>query len=257
MKIAVITRKKLQIGIGAIALFGVIGMAFFVMGRTAPTVTYPERKLPIYGVNTEEKKIALTFDCAWENSDTQILLDLLGQNEVKATFFTTGDWCERFPDDVKSLAAAGHAIENHSYKHPHVASISEEKLIEDTRKCDEIIESLTGKAPVLYRAPYGEYSDEMLTVFEETLGHKVIQWDVDSRDWQKREAAAMVESVTKNVQPGSILLFHNDIQNTPDALRQIIPTLKGEGYEFVLVTDLILTEGYTLDHEGRQTKSNS
>lgn len=83
------------------------------------------------------------------------------------------------------------------------------------------------------------------------------EWDVDSRDWQKREAADMVTDVSQKVRPGSILLFHNDTPNTPAALRQLIPMLKGEGYEFVLVKDLVFTEGYRLDHEGRQVREET
>lgn len=213
-----------------------------------------EKKLPIYAVNTDKPEIALTFDCAWENSDTDILIDLLDEYGVKATFFTTGDWCERYPDDVKKLFAKGHAIENHSYNHPHVASIEREKLIEDTKKCDEIIESLTGVKPTLYRAPYGEYSNRMLSVFENDLKHFVIQWDCDSVDWKGREADEMAASIIKRAKNGSILLFHNDTPNTPDALKIIIPELSRQGYKFVLVNELIYRDNFALDHEGRQTK---
>ncbi len=212
-------------------------------------------KRPIYGVVTEEKKIALTFDCAWENSDTQILLDLLKMNQVPATFFVTGDWCDRYPEDVRAFAEAGHRVENHSDRHPHVASIPAEKLVADTRSCDEKITQLTGRVPCYYRAPYGEFSDAMLTTFEQELGHQVIQWDADSRDWQGRGSGEMIDSLKKLVRPGSILLFHNDTENTPAALRRLIPELKGEGYEFVLIEDLVLKENYMLDHEGRQVKS--
>lgn len=211
-----------------------------------------QRRLPVYCVQAEEKKVALTFDCAWENSDTEVLIRLLAENEVKATVFTTGDWCERYPEDAKSFAAAGHDLQNHSYAHPHVAKISREKLREDTKKCEELLTSLTGEKPFLYRAPYGEYDDEMLALLEDELEYRVIQWDVDSRDWQGREASEMVESVASAVTPGSILLFHTDTKNTPAALRQLLPRLKGEGYEFVLVKDLILREGGRIDHTGRQ-----
>lgn len=255
MKSVLVTRRKLRYALYAVLLIvGVLLLSFFLHSQSAETGAKPGKKLPIYGVKTEEKKIALTFDCAWEASDTDVLLSLLEQNDVKATLFATGDWCDRHPEDVKAFSAAGHDIQNHSYAHPHVASISEEKLIEDTKKCDEVIEQLTGKKPTLYRAPYGEYSDAMLTVFEEKLGHQVIQWGCDSVDWRGREAADMVETVLKKVRPGGILLFHNDTKNTPAALRQLLPELKGQGYEFVLVRDLVYPDGYTLDHEGLQVK---
>ncbi|MFZ2539146.1 MAG: polysaccharide deacetylase family protein [Oscillospiraceae bacterium] len=253
MNIFIVTKKQLGMFLLVMVFISTAVVASFAMNKVDFTATIP-KKLPIYAVNTEEKKIALTLDCAWENSDTQTLIELFEKNSIKATFFMTGDFCERYPDDVKLIYAKGHAIENHSYNHPHVASISAEKLLEDTNKCDEIIMNLTGKKPTLYRAPYGEYSNSMLDTFEKSLQHKVIQWDVDSIDWKGREAPEMVETVIKKVKNGSIILFHNDTKNTPQALEQIIPQLKGEGYEFVLVNDLIYQDNFRLDHEGRQVK---
>lgn len=256
MKVMVLTRRIMGYSLGGLLAMIAISAVFLWTFKTSPVSSQLQKRLPIYGVNTEEKLVALTFDCAWENSDTEILLKLLEQNEVKATFFTTGDWCERYPEDVKRLSGAGHAVENHSYGHPHVASIPAEKLIADTEKCDAIIEQLTGVKPMLYRAPYGEYSDSMLQVIEDQLGKKTIQWDCDSRDWQKRESADMVQTIQNKVRSGSILLFHNDTKNTPAALRQLIPLLKGQGYQFVLVKDLISFDAVSLDHEGRQILSN-
>lgn len=236
---------------------------FLIIGATAlglqkingiTEASAKERRLPIYGVCTDEKVVALSFDCAWENSDTDILIEILTQNEVPATFFVTGDWCERYPEDVKKFFDSGNAVENHSYSHPHPTKIPREKLVEDTVKCNEIIEKITGKCPTLYRAPYGEYDNFVVGTIEDELGLCFIQWDLDSRDWQKRESYDMVKTVREKIRGGSILLFHNDTKNTPAALRQIIPLLKGEGYRFVLISDMIYKDNYVLDNEGRQKK---
>lgn len=243
----------------ALIMFFVVGITALLLTKvnTAAETSAERKRLPIYGVNTDEKTVALSFDCAWENSDTDILLEILRQNEVPATFFVTGDWCERYPLDVKKFYGAGHAVENHSYNHPHPNKLSREGLIEDTVKCNEIIESLTGEAPTLYRAPYGEYNNSVIETVEDELGLKVIQWDLDSRDWQKRSSEEMVRDIRDNIREGTILLFHNDTKNTPNTLRQIIPVLKGEGYEFMLISDMIYKENYTLDNEGRQRKTES
>lgn len=228
-----------------------LGAPLFKKTRVQKTAA-SARRLPVYSVASDEPEIALTFDCAWENSDTTELLALLSEYNVKATFFTTGDWCRRYPEDVKRIFSAGHAVENHSDQHPHVASIDAQKLEADTRACSETIASLTGIAPRYYRAPYGEYSDAMLAVVEDTVGLQTIQWDVDSRDWQKRSAEEMASSVIGSVQNGSILLFHNDTPNTPQALRSIIPVLQEKGYVFVLLPDLVAPAGTPIDHTGRQ-----
>lgn len=228
-----------------------LGAPLFKKTRVQKTAA-SARRLPVYSVASDEPEIALTFDCAWENSDTTELLALLSEYNVKATFFTTGDWCRRYPEDVKRIFSAGHAVENHSDQHPHVASIDAQKLEADTRACSETIASLTGTAPRYYRAPYGEYSDTMLAVVEDMVGLQTIQWDVDSRDWQKRSAEEMASSVIGSVQNGSILLFHNDTPNTPQALRSIIPVLQEKGYVFVLLPELVAPAGTPIDHTGRQ-----
>lgn len=256
MKILVFNIKQFSYGILVLALvssivYNIVGIKDNLHLEVSKNIV-EEQLLPIYGVSTSEKKIALTFDCAWENSDTEQLIDILNSFDIKATFFVTGDWCSRYPNDVKLFFDEGHAIENHSYSHPHVASIASDRLIADTRACDDIITAITGVAPTLYRAPYGEFSDSMLQVFDTVLSHKVIQWTADSRDWQGREAIDMAHTVISNITPGGIILFHNDTINTPQALEIIIPQLQDEGYEFVLVSDLILWEDYEINHLGLQ-----
>lgn len=243
-----VIRKRLLLLTGILVCACVTAVCCFQ--GVAPVSATP-RLLPIYGVNTTEQTLALTFDCAWENSDTDRLLTLLGQYGVPATFFTTGDWCDRYPEDVKRLFAAGHAIENHSYAHPHPNKLSPDELVADTQRCDQVIVALTGKSPTLYRLPYGEYNNTVMATFRDRLPHRVIQWDVDSRDWQKRSAEEMARDVIAKVRPGSILLFHNDTENTPEALELILPALQAQGYTFTLVEDMLL-EIFTLDHAGRQ-----
>lgn len=257
MKIFVVSAKRLLLGtsVCAVALSLVVG-ASFLFSKAAPASSTPTT-LPVYCVKTADKKIALTFDAAWGNSDTDQLISILKKHKAKATFFTTGEWVDKYPDDVKKLFAAGHDIQNHSDKHPHVAKIEETQLIEDTKACDDKIEKLTGKRPTLYRAPYGEYDNEMMAVFGSKLSHQVVQWNVDSRDWKRPSVEKMVSSVTKAVVPGSILLFHNDLPNTPTALDGILTKLDQEGYQYVLVSELILKENYTIDNNGMQIPINS
>lgn len=255
MKSHVISRRTSKIlFLGIILILITIVSLVFCKTVVTPTSGNANKKLPIYYVDIKEKKIAITFDCAWENSNTQALLDLLAANKAKATFFATGDFCERYPQDIKMLNKAGHAIQNHSNKHPHVKDISKEALIKDTTECDKIIESITGKKPTLYRAPYGEYSNSMLAVFETDLTHKVIQWNVDSVDWKRPTPEAINERILKKVKPGSILLFHNDLDNTTQALTTLLPTLREQGYQFVLVEELIYKDNYILDFEGKQVE---
>ncbi len=210
------------------------------------------RRLPVYSVETEEKVVALTFDAAWGNSDTDALMEVLGKNEVKATFFVTGDWCDRCGEDVKKLSAAGHAIENHSDAHPHPVQITQKQLIDDTNACTEKIVTLTGVSPKLYRAPYGEYNTSVIEAVEDELGLLAVQWDADSMDWKRIGAEASAQNALSKVQNGSILLFHNDLETTAQAVDTVICRLKASGYRFVLVRDMVYTKDYTIDVAGRQ-----
>lgn len=137
--------------------------------------------IPIYSVDRGDNKIAVTFDVAWENSNTDELIEILDEYDAEATFFVTGDWCDRYPDDVRKFHNAGHEIQNHSDQHPHVQGINVNDLIEDTNEAARKIQMLTGETPTLYRAPYGEYDDAMMTTLE-GMGYKVIQWDVEPFD---------------------------------------------------------------------------
>ncbi len=209
------------------------------------------KMLPIYSVDRGDNKVAITFDVAWENSNTDELIEILNEYDAEATFFVTGDWCDRYPDDVRRFHDAGHEIQNHSDQHPHVEGINVNELIADTNEASRKIEMLTGEAPNLYRAPYGEYDDSMMTTLE-GMGYKIIQWDVDSIDWQEPTPDEIVKRVMAKTESGSILLFHNDLENTTEALPQILEQLSSKGYEFVSATDLIYHENYTINAEGRQ-----
>lgn len=224
-------------------------------GVEAITASTNQRKLPIYCVETAQKEIALTFDAAWGNSDTDILLDILKKHDAKATFFFTGEWVSKYPDDVRKIYAAGHAVANHSNAHEHIEGKTSEELRTDIIACNEKIKAVTGQQPTLYRGPYGEYNNTLLTEVE-NLKMFAIQWDIDSRDWQKKTVQQMISNVTENAKNGSILLFHNDLENTPAAVDKILEILIKEGYSFVTADELIYKENYWLDSAGCQHLAN-
>lgn len=251
MKAVTFTKKQLKRA-AAVAAFGVAAAAAAItLVATSVGSRAEKRLLPIYSTECADKKIAVTFDVAWENSNTDELISILKDNDAKATFFVTGDWCDRCPEDVKKLYDAGHAIENHSDQHPHVLGANVNELIADTRECSRKIKMLTGEEPTLYRAPYGEFDDSLITTLD-GMGMKVIQWDVDSVDWKKPSAAEIKKKVLKSTKPGSILLFHNDLENTTEALPEILSELKSQGYKFVTVNELIYKDNYTIDANGTQ-----
>ena len=237
------------------ACAGAVLSAAILLAATMPaavSASATERQLPIYCVDRGQKVCAISFDAAWGDASTQGLVDILNQYDVKATFFVIGDWAEQYPEDVKMLHENGMEIMNHSSAHGHMNQMSSEEIIADVEKCNDQIETLTGERPTLFRCPYGEYDDHVISAVR-SIGMEPIQWDVDSLDWKDISAEEIYQRVTSKVQPGSIILFHRNAGlNTPEALPDILEYLIGEGYEIVPVSEILLDGEYTIDHEGRQ-----
>ncbi len=249
MKIMVFHKRTIVIGV--VVLIMLLGVLCFENGKIQP-VAKLDRDLPIYCVDTEEKKlVSISFDAAWGNEDTQQLIDILEKHKVKATFFVVGEWVDKFPESVKALSDAGHEVMNHSDSHPHMTQIPKEKMKEEVEKCNEKIKKITGKTPTLFRAPYGDYNNDVVQTVRD-CGCYTIQWDVDSLDWKELSAQEIHKRVVEKVKPGSIVLFHNAALHTPDALTGIIQKLQGDGYQFVPISEIIYTENFAIDQAGKQ-----
>lgn len=207
--------------------------------------------LPIYSVERVDKWVALTFDCAWGADDIDSIIETLNKNDVKATFFTVGDWVKKYPEAVKSLSEADMEIGNHSDTHPHVNKMSYSENTLDMENCNNKIEEITGQKVKFYRGPYGEYNNTVIRAAE-NLGMKVIQWDIDTLDYKDKTPDEMCKRIKDKIRPGSIILMHNDTKHTAEGLQQIIDTIKKEGYEIVPLDEMILKDDYEINHEGRQ-----
>ena len=235
------------------------GMLALLVAATVWTVRRPEvvaaiapaRQLPVYCVDRSDKKIAISFDAAWGNEDTQELIDILTAHDVRATFFLVGGWVDKYPESVQALADAGMEVMNHSDTHPHLAQLSAEQVKSEVSTCADKIEAITGVRPTLFRCPYGEYNDTVITAIRD-LGIEPIQWDVDSLDWKGISADEITQRVLKGVKPGSIVLFHNAAEHTPEALAGIIEALQKDGYELVPISELLLEGETTIDVNGMQ-----
>lgn len=237
----------------------VLLLGFIFAHFVAPSVTITgaaaKRKIPIYCVDTDKKQVALSFDAAWGNEDTDELLEILSENNVKTTFFMTGGWVDAYPDDVKKIAAAGHDLGNHSENHKQMSQLSESDCQSELSLVTEKVKALTGIEMCLFRPPYGDYNNCLIETAN-TLNYHVIQWSVDSLDWKNYGADAIVDTVLnhKNLKNGAIILMHNGAQYTKTALPKIIQGLKNQGFEIVPISQLIYKEGYHTDHSGLQIK---
>lgn len=246
--------------ISVLIAFSTVFVLFFVAGmlrknNTVETAIGEVKLLPIYSVDINEKKVALTINCAWTAEDVDLILETLENHNTKITFFMVGEWVGKYQEEVKKINEAGHEIANHSYSHPHVNNLSYEKNREEIERCSNLIKQLTGKETTLYRGPYGEYNNTVINAAEE-LNHKVVQWNIDSLDWKGLTGEQMWERINKKLDDGSIILMHNGTENTALSLDIILTNIEEKGFKVVKVSDLIYPDNYIVDNNGVQKKYN-
>ncbi len=216
--------------------------------------TSSRRSLPIYSVEIAEKKVAISFDCAWGVEHTDALLEAMKRENIICTFFAVEFWTTKYPEFVEKIVAAGHEIGTHSRTHPYMSKLTKEQIIDELTTSSQAIEQRTGQKVTLFRPPYGDYDNLLIDTCKE-MGLYPIQWDVDSLDWKNLSATEIAMRVINGTKNGSIILCHNNGLHTAEALPLIFSTLKNRGYTFVPISQLIYEKDYYIDHNGRQHPS--
>jgi peptidoglycan/xylan/chitin deacetylase (PgdA/CDA1 family) len=191
--------------------------------------------------------VALTFDDGPNPPYTQQIIDVLKRNHARATFFVEGKAAAEHPGGVRLLRDAGMAIGSHSYAHSEdLRMMQATDFRDDLERAEMVLESIVGRKPVLYRAPFGETSATMLQELR-SAGYTSIGWDVDSTDWRETAPEKIVAQVSSEAHPGAIVLLHDgglnegnpDRTGTVEALPAIIAGLRERGYELVTVPDIL------------------
>ena len=241
------TTKILSLSMIAIVLAAVI----FVMGSGSVYFGYCYRLVPIYSVETKDKKVALTFDAAWGSDKTLKIVETLKNAGVEGTFFLVGFWIDENEDKVKQIDDAGFDIGTHSETHPKMSTLSQTKMSSELETSMSKITKITGKPVKFFRAPFGDYSDMVLNTAS-ALGLKTIQWDVDTLDWKGLSGEEIFNRVKMGVKNGSIILCHNNSDHILEALPLIISYLKDNGYQMVKLSELVYEKDYIVDNNGLQ-----
>lgn len=256
MKFVVASKKSI---IGATLIAVALVVAIVAVGMTDSECVYlgkSPKLVPIYSVEKEEAVVALSFDAAWGADYTEGIISVIEEYDVEATFFAVGMWAEKYPEMMKKLVDSGRfEIGTHSNTHPDMGKMSAYDIKMELETSMNIIENVCGVKPELFRPPYGSYSDTLITEAEE-LGLYTIQWSVDTLDWKGISAAEIASRVLSQVESGSIVLMHNNGEHTLEALPLILDGLKNKGFTCVKIGDLIYRDNYTIDHTGKQIRSN-
>ena len=165
----------------------------------------------------------------------------------------TGKWVNQYPDEVKSIAYAGHDLANHSEDHKTMLGLTKEQCKDEIMDVHNKVKKLTGIKMNLFRAPYGDYNNIILGTARE-CNYYMIQWDVDTLDWRNYTADCIVSRTihNSNLGNGSIIIMHDGSKNTVAALEGIITGLQEQGYKIVPVSELIYKKNYMVDPSGRQ-----
>jgi peptidoglycan/xylan/chitin deacetylase (PgdA/CDA1 family) len=191
---------------------------------------------------TTLKKIALTFDDGPDMTYTPRILNILRQKQAKATFFVIGEQVSNFPEAAERIVNEGHTIASHSWDHVDLSKVYTSQVIQKVTSTNTLIEKITGRRPVLFRFPYGEFTAaDALTI--KKLGLRNIYWTIDTLDWSGKTAAEIMEIINREKSPGDIILMYSfqsaNLEGAVQALPKIIDQLRAEGYELVTVDNLI------------------
>ena len=202
---------------------------------------YEEAGYIIWDIQTDEKVVALTFDDGPHPKYTQQILDLLEQYEAKGTFFIVGQLAEGSPEVVRRMFEDGHEIANHTYTHPSTKSPL--KIMEEIKKTNDVIYSITGITPNLFRPVEGIYTDEIVDEVVKN-GYKIVMWSwhQDTEDWKDPGVDKIVNKVLNGMDKGDVVLFHDgggNREQTVKALGKILPELKKQGYRFITISEMI------------------
>ena len=218
-----------------------------------PTEGLPAEALPADGSEASEDEIvyhsrfndrmeiALSFDDGPHPRLTPVILEILEEYGIKATFFMVGENVNYYPAAARAVAEAGHEIGNHTFHHRRFGRMEEHEMVDEISSCEDAIASVSETPVHFIRPPEGQMSDTMRRVVGE-LDYRIILWDVDTRDWAHTPPEEICRHILDTVRAGDIILMHDFIGHdspTPEALRMVLPELIARGYRFVTVGELV------------------
>lgn len=184
------------------------------------------------------KRIALTFDDGPKAKITEEIIEVLNENDAKATFFILGTNGKRYPKILEKIHESGHQIANHSYNHPNLKKLPMSDVKKELESTNKIISDVTNEKIVYFRPPYGALGKTQKEELRKSLGMESVMWNICPKDWEKTsDTNYIAKFLVENAKNNGIVLLH-DYGKTAQALKIAIPQLKAQGFEFVTVAEL-------------------
>ena len=207
---------------------------------STPSPTAAPAKQTTYAqVRVDQPYVAMTFDDGPSAENTPRLLEMLKQRNIKATFFLIGQNAAANPDLVRRILAEGHEIGNHSWTHPQLSKLSDDKVTAEITKTQDAIKDASGFTPTLLRPPYGAITPRQREWIPNQFGLTIVLWSVDPLDWKRPGPSVVTQRILSQVHPGAIVLSHDIHKQTVDAMPATLDGLIAKGYKFVTVSQLI------------------
>lgn len=188
------------------------------------------------------KMIALTFDDGPGVKATARILAALEEVGGRATFFMLGENAAAHPDLARQVAQAGHLVGTHTNSHKSLIRLTAKEMLQEVELSLDNIQKATGVRPAILRPPYGNVND----LVKETLDLPLVNWSVDTRDWDSRDAQKVYDHILANVRDGDIVLMHDIYDSTAEAVEMVLPELVKRGYQLVTVEELFAYKGLSL-----------
>src|SRR3954463_11761230 len=204
-----------------------------------PPASKAPEKIAFNSIHVDGPYIAMTFDDGPSQKLTPKLLDLLAARHIKATFFVLGECVSEHPEILARAVKEGHEIASHSWSHPQLNRMSDEAVRSQLKRTDDIIKSVTGKRPTLFRPPYGALTPRQRKWIHDEFGYEIIMWDVDPYDWKEPGPVTVANRILKETRSGSIVLSHDIHRGTVEAMPSTLEQLAAKHFKFVTVSELI------------------
>jgi len=227
------------------ALWGIL-LFVLIAYRENATSVFSGKLKPIYSAAVTTPAIGLTFDISWGENTAEPILDILKQEGIHATFFLSSPWADKHQALVQRMVKEGHEIGSHGNRHIDLNTLGVPEIENEIKTAQQVLEKITGGTVRLIRAPNGAYNNKVISTTNK-LGYRAIQWSVDSLDWKRPGANAIINNVLNGIKSGGgakagdIILFHasDSAPDTPAALPTVIQRLKSKGYLLMPVGQLL------------------
>ena len=214
-----------------IALIMILPLLFIMGNLKKKTIETAENNLKTINKYKNIKRVALTFDDGPSSECTPRLLDILKEENVKATFFLVGKNIKENEDIVIRMKNEGHLIGNHTFNHSQLMKLGFDEAVEEINTTNAWITNISGYTPEYIRPPFGSFTDELLS----ETSMSVVMWNVDPLDWKYKNKDIVTDKILKNVKNGDIILMHDIFESSVDAAQTVIKELKKQDYVFVTV----------------------